>query len=120
MSNLGAFAWTLFFCAILAHAGVKTEVFYSIYWLHIHRDKVSMHLHSEMEMERGRKDGGMERVRRNLEKRKWAFCILHTRKCPWEGATRLQGGRRREKVMVEPTTIPVVVPAPQFECQGRI
>ena len=60
MSNLGAFAWTLFFCAILAHAGVKTEVFYSIYWLHTHRDKVSMHPHSEMEMERGRKDGGME------------------------------------------------------------
>ena len=117
MSNLGAFAWTLFFCAILAHAGVKTEVFYSIYWLHIHRDKVSMHLHSEME--RGRKDGGME-GEAHLEKRKWAFCILHTRKCPWEGATRLQGGRRREKVMVEPTTIPVVVPAPQFECQGRI
>ena len=57
MSNLGAFAWTLFFCAILAHAGVKTEVFYSIYWLHIHRDKVSMHPHSEMEMERGRKVG---------------------------------------------------------------
>ena len=96
---------------------VKIEVFDLIYWLHIHRDKVSMHPHSEMEMERGRKIG-MEA--RNLEKRKWAFCILHTRKCPWEGATRLQGGRRREKVMVEPTTIPVVVPAPQFECQGRI
>ena len=50
-----------------------------------------------MGMERGRKIG-ME-GERNLEKRKWAFCILHTRKCPWEGATRLQGGRRREKVM---------------------
>ena len=57
MSNLGAFAWILFLCAILAHAGVKTEVFYSIYWLHIHRDKVSMHLYSEMGMERGRKIG---------------------------------------------------------------
>ena len=30
MSILGAFVWNLFFCAILAHAGVKTEVFHWI------------------------------------------------------------------------------------------
>ena len=57
MSNSGAFAWTLFFCAILARAGVKTEVFYSIYWLHIHRDKVSMHLVSWRWKEVGRMEG---------------------------------------------------------------